>query len=40
MLQPARWLDIAINAVMAGCQPECLPVVGARSKPWQPRNST
>jgi hypothetical protein len=29
MLRPARWLDIAINAVMAGCQPECLPVVGA-----------
>ena len=29
MLQPARWRDIAINAVMAGCPPECLPVVGA-----------
>ena len=29
MLQPACWRDIAINAVMAGCLPDCLPVVGA-----------
>jgi hypothetical protein len=29
LLQPASWRDIAINAVMAGCTPECLPVVGA-----------
>src|SRR5262245_43981937 len=28
-LEPARWCDIAINAVMAGCAPSCLPVVGA-----------
>ena len=26
---PATWQDVAINAVMAGCRPEYLPVVGA-----------
>ena len=29
MLEPARWRDIAINAVMAGCAADCLPVIGA-----------
>ena len=29
LFQPARWRDIAINAVMAGCRPDCLPVIGA-----------
>jgi hypothetical protein len=29
MFQPARWQDIAINAVMAGCAADCLPVIGA-----------
>ncbi len=29
MFQPATWRDIAINAVLAGCRPDCLPVVGA-----------
>jgi hypothetical protein len=27
--EDATWRDIAINAVMAGCPPACLPVVGA-----------
>src|SRR5215813_13219915 len=27
--QPALWQDIAINAVMAGCRPEYLPIIGA-----------
>lgn len=26
---PATWRDIAINGVMAGCRPGCLPVLGA-----------
>jgi hypothetical protein len=26
---PANWRDIAINAVMAGCRPQYLPVIGA-----------
>ena len=29
MLEPVRWRDIAVNAVMAGCAPGSLPVVGA-----------
>jgi hypothetical protein len=29
MFQPAVWRDIAINAVMAGCRPDYLPVIGA-----------
>jgi len=29
LLAEATWRDIAINAVMAGCRPEYLPVVGA-----------
>ena len=29
MLEPARWRDIAVNAVMAGCAADCLPVIGA-----------
>ena len=29
MLQQATWRDAAINAVMAGCAPGCLPVIGA-----------
>lgn len=28
MFVEATWQDIAINAVMAGCTPECLPIVG------------
>ena len=29
LMQPLTWHDLAINAVMAGCTPECLPVVAA-----------
>jgi hypothetical protein len=29
LMQALTWQDLAINAVMAGCTPECLPVVGA-----------
>jgi hypothetical protein len=29
MFQPATWRDIAINAVMAGCRADYLPVIGA-----------
>jgi hypothetical protein len=29
LFRPAVWRDIAINAVMAGCRPDYLPVVGA-----------
>src|SRR5262245_33741015 len=29
MFQPARWWNIAVNAVMAGCASDCLPVIGA-----------
>ena len=28
-LDPLTWRDVAINAVMAGCPPACLPVVAA-----------
>ena len=28
-LDPLTWRDVAINAVMAGCPPSCLPVVAA-----------
>ena len=28
------WNDVAINAVMAGCTPACLPIVGAAE--WDP----
>ena len=29
MMQPATWRDIAINAVMAGCKADYLPIIGA-----------
>ena len=29
LFAPVTWRDVAINAVMAGCTPECLPVVAA-----------
>ncbi len=29
LFRAATWMDIAINAVMAGCRPEYLPVIGA-----------
>ena len=29
LFQPAVWRDVAINAVMAGCLPDYLPVIGA-----------